>query len=545
MIPWLLLALPASALAGLEKTYGVLPSLLARYESPGLGSAPWTCLDGSKTITWAAVNDDYCHCPDGSDEPGTGACPDTVFYCKNEGHIGSVIPSSRVRDGLCEPECCDGSDERPGVCPNTCKEVGEAWRKQQAAERKVRKTGSKIRSLYVAYAKKEKKRLEGEIASAEQQIAVREEEVARLKDLLDRSESLSAAALEHKKESPLYISLMEHVRALKSLQREHKKHIEREKALGDILDALRVGYNPNYQDMAVLEAVRGWEALAGLPHINDVRKEDGTTDGQSQVVSEQQMDEVEEGMWTAERLDKELDSLLKTDYESLLLEHEKHIGTSSHSVLYNLSAYIPDAILPQYEAVRNTLVSWLELIGIARGITTSGEAPETSKARKTFNDAERDLKSAQKDLDKTKEELAHLFDPQWFGREGEWKKLKGMCLDKEFGDYTYELCLFENAKQKPNKGGASQNLGKFSSWNDAPGVTPGSPEYYSKQKYTGGSKCWNGPNRSVTVLLSCGTENEILSVAEPEKCEYQLTMTTPALCLPLEASEETRIGDEL
>jgi hypothetical protein len=32
---------------------------------------------------------------------GTGACIDTKFYCKNEGHIGASIPSSRVNDGLC------------------------------------------------------------------------------------------------------------------------------------------------------------------------------------------------------------------------------------------------------------------------------------------------------------------------------------------------------------------------------------------------------------------------------------------------------------
>ena len=32
---------------------------------------------------------------------GTGACPNTTFYCRNEGHIGATIPSSRVNDGLC------------------------------------------------------------------------------------------------------------------------------------------------------------------------------------------------------------------------------------------------------------------------------------------------------------------------------------------------------------------------------------------------------------------------------------------------------------
>lgn len=41
-----------------------------------------------------------------------------------------------------EQECCDGSDELSGVCPNTCKEVGAEHRKKVEAERKLRKTVS-------------------------------------------------------------------------------------------------------------------------------------------------------------------------------------------------------------------------------------------------------------------------------------------------------------------------------------------------------------------------------------------------------------------
>lgn len=38
--------------------------------------------------------------------------------------------------------------------------------------------------------------------------------------------------------------------------------------------------------------------------------------------------------------------------------------------------------------------------------------------------------------------------------------------------------------------------------------------------------------------MVCGTENAIHTVAELEKCEYQFTGTTPALCLPLDAPTE-------
>lgn len=71
MHPWLLLALALPSLAALDKTHGVSPSLVSKYVPSTKGShQTWTCLDGSKEIAWSAVNDDYCDCQDGSDEPG-------------------------------------------------------------------------------------------------------------------------------------------------------------------------------------------------------------------------------------------------------------------------------------------------------------------------------------------------------------------------------------------------------------------------------------------------------------------------------------------
>ncbi|GME87717.1 unnamed protein product [Ambrosiozyma monospora] len=78
------------------------------------------------------LNDDYCDCPDGSDEPGTSACGAlSKFYCANiggpklsNGQSGAYLPGFKVNDGVCDYDvCCDGSDELPGVCENKCDEL--------------------------------------------------------------------------------------------------------------------------------------------------------------------------------------------------------------------------------------------------------------------------------------------------------------------------------------------------------------------------------------------------------------------------------------
>ncbi|KAF8626905.1 hypothetical protein AX15_004634 [Amanita polypyramis BW_CC] len=520
MLAWLLvLPLPLPVLAGLDQTYGVHPSVLSRYAP--LKPDTWKCLDGSKEIPWVAVNDDFCDCPDGSDEPGTSACPNSIFYCQNVGHVGASIPSSRVNDGLCEPQCCDGSDERAGACPNTCKEAGEAYRKRREAELKVQRQGSKVRSGYIAFALKEKTRLEGEIHGLKDEIEEQEKEVTRLRDVADRVESLSAAALEHRKESPLYQTLINQANALKSLRREYRALKEHEGALGDILNNLRTGYNPNYQDMAVLEAVRGWEQMSDLPHINEAGKDHEQVTDEGGIVSGEGEQEHERGEWSSEDFEANLDTLLNTDYESLLLAHEEHIDAPLENSSYSFFG--------QYEEIKDTFVSWLRKLGIV-GESSSSTSTDSSRAHQALTRAENGLTTLKNDKQSAEDQLSKLFDLQHFGAKGEWKNLDGTCMETVTGDYTYEVCLFGEARQKSLNGGSTFSLGKFTSWN--PSADPGEPTYYQKQLYQHGARCWNGPERSVVLLLTCGTENTLTSVVELEKCEYQFTGTTPALCLP-------------
>ncbi|KAF8632015.1 hypothetical protein AX17_004958 [Amanita inopinata Kibby_2008] len=430
--------------------------------------------------------------------------------------------------------------------------AGEEYRKKREAELKIQRTGAKIRSSYIAFAVKEKKRLEADVQALIGEIAEKRKEVARLKDIAERADSLSAEALEHRKQSSLYRTMITQANALKSLQREQKKLQEREKALGEILDTLRNKYNPNYQDMAVLEAVRGWEHMANLPHINQVGKEEEQerdTEEEINTVAEegsvQEEEKLEDGMWSKSDLETKLGPLLETDYESLLLAYEEHVDSGETSSLFNIAYYIPDPFLAQYEELKGTFISWLQKFGVIQGSSSTAAAADSSHAHRALTDAENQLSHLADDKQSTEEKLSKLSDPHHFGVEGEWKKLDGTCLETTSGEYTYEVCLFGEARQKPMNGGSTNSLGRFESWNPSAIVRPGEPAYYQKQMYKHGARCWNGPDRSVVLVLSCGTENTLTSVVELEKCEYQFTGTSPAVCFPVEDENKEHGKQEL
>jgi len=299
--------------------------------------------------------------------------------------------------------------------------------------------------------------------------------------------------------------------------------------LEDILSNLRTGYNPNYQDMAVLEAVRGWEQVAGLPHINDVKKEQD--EGGEQSLPSDVHDEI-----SSEETESQVESILKTNYVSLLMEHEQYVDKSqTSSTMLNLASYIPRTSASALNWIRSFTST------VLGGDPPSIDITDVSQLRQLLSDAEAGLREAEKRLKNAQQDSEDLFKPERFGKDGEWKKLDKLCLEKNAGEYTYEVCLFGEARQKANSGGSVHSLGHFSSWKQDEEV--GTPDYYSRQAFTGGAKCWNGPERSVQVDLSCGTDNELLTVTEAEKCEYLITGTTPALCTSLEP--EGNVKDEL
>ncbi|KAF8324464.1 endoplasmic reticulum protein [Cantharellus anzutake] len=524
---------------------GVSSSKVALYQPIPESKPPrWKCLNSTQEILHSAVNDNYCDCEDGTDEPGTDACPNGWFHCANRGHIGADIRSSRVNDGLCEPECCDGSDEPLGVCPDICDQVGEEYRRAADVERKLRKTGSKIRSTYIAHAQKEKRRLEQSVEKLRADVERNEAEEARLLGILKHSESLGAAMIETRKTSSTYGLLKDYVSALSALSAREDKLRERLNTLETILVNLKNGYNPNYQDMAVLEAVRGWDALKPSQEAGEVTESSETTEApevsEANRGSEEGVPSLEdqgtEDLWNDDRIR----ILRDTDALEALLDHERHIGSTREEipqVLFSIENYIPDSLMPLYESAKRTLLNTLHSLSIINA------AIDVDKHRATHQSALNVLRQSQDQLKQNEDDLDKLFDPAHFGKQGEWKKLDGECIEKDIGDYTYSLCFFDSAHQKSRNGG-SNNLGSFSSWNESPSAAFGTQIYYSQQNYKGGARCWNGPERSVHVELSCGTENALLSVSEPEKCEYHYVATTPALCWPDSELQQSNLPRE-
>lgn len=102
-----------------------------------LTSSAFACLDGSNPK--AVLNDDFCDCQDGSDEPATNACDMGTFYCLNKGHIPAIISSRLVDDGFCDPSCCDGSDEKDGHCPDICVKQAIKEKGEKAELQRIRK----------------------------------------------------------------------------------------------------------------------------------------------------------------------------------------------------------------------------------------------------------------------------------------------------------------------------------------------------------------------------------------------------------------------
>lgn len=267
----------------------------------------------SVTVPAANVNDDYCDCPDGSDEPGTAACsyisplsppqpsrgqPGTLnetlalpgFYCKNKGHLPSYIPFTTVNDGVCDYElCCDGSDEYDGVggvkCEDQCARIGKEWRKQDEARQKSFSAARQRRKELIAEAARSRKEVEDRIQTLKTQIEGQTLKVEGLEKSLaeiERAErgKVVKGAGKGGKVTVLASLAKGRIEELTESARRLRSERDSAKARVDELEAMlkrfKEEYNPNFNDEGVKRAVKAWEDYAAQdrPGSNDALDRD-------------------------------------------------------------------------------------------------------------------------------------------------------------------------------------------------------------------------------------------------------------------------------
>lgn len=176
-------------------------------------------------------------------------CPPSHFRCENKGHIPACLLVSRVNDGLCDPECCDGSDEFDGKvqCQDRCQEVGVAYRKAREEEARKARVGASTRAEYVKFGQKAKAAAEKAVKDLAMEVSVLEAKEQAAKRALEQAEASSQSDIERKKESTVYRRIEDYHTTLRSLRLDRQQLQAELDDLYAILTDLRAGYNPNYQ----------------------------------------------------------------------------------------------------------------------------------------------------------------------------------------------------------------------------------------------------------------------------------------------------------
>lgn len=527
------------------------------------------------------MNDDFCDCPDGSDEPGTSACshlspnsPLTVaerpgnddlkltlalpgFYCKNKGHRPSYVPFQRVNDGICDYEqCCDGSDEWAHVggakCEDRCKEIGKKWRKEEEKRQKSMTAALKKKRDLLVDAGRQQKEIEDHIVRLEAEIKGAEVKVGGLEAELKKVEEQERKVVRTSGKGKGKVNALaglakgrvqELREGLLGLRRQRDETRQRLKELEDILSKFKVEYNPNFNDEGVKRAVRAWEDYAAR------ESSEGNNSDQDRDLDEITKADGKDSGIDWEHWEKEEDGCDESSLRKLTIS-PPHSTAADYTLtaVYTIGAYLPPSLVNFIEEKILALRVFLESNGVlakpAEG--DSSESKAVTEAREALSSAEdtvRDLKN------KLRDQRADL--EQDYGPGSIFRALKGQCISKDAGEYTYEHCFLEGTKQIQKKGGSSMSMGRF--------VRIGSTtveelnetgDVVSVEKvaieYDRGQHCWNGPNRSTKVVLQCGEESEILKTAEDEKCVYSMLVTTPAACAGgVEGNGVPRSKDEL
>ncbi|CAI9768670.1 unnamed protein product [Fraxinus pennsylvanica] len=531
------------------------------------------CKDGSKKFSKSQFNDDFCDCPDGSDEPGTSACPDGKFYCKNAGHVPLFLYSSRVNDGLCD--CCDGSDEYDGKikCPNTCWEAGKVARDKLEKKITTFKEGVIIRRRETEEAKLAIAREEAELTKLKDEEKILKGLVQQLKEhkeLIDKSEEKEL--LQKEKEE---LERKEHEEAkLKESKAEENTESIGEPEKNDIYDKDALEDNhKSVGDPEISDQTNRAEQLKEDSLQDTEQKEgDSTVDGKAgldtgnqekhvledtESLSREELGRRVASRWTGEMTEqqsKEGDTSKDNDpqnhEETLEDRHdEEYNGYDSEDVEQrdddddddddsedqmeeygeddhddSGSSYKPDSDDESHLSDITSINSqtWLEKIRqtvrsifqAVKNFRTPVDISDAARVRKEYDESSSKLSKIQSRISSLTQKLKYDF-----GMEKEFYPFHGQCFESKQNKYVYKICPFKQATQM--EGHSTTRLGSWEKFEESYGI----------MLFSNGDHCWNGPNRSLKVKMRCGLKNEVTDIGEPSRCEYVALLSTPAMCV--------------
>ena len=432
-------------------------------------------------------------------------------------------------------------------CEDRCKEVGKEWRKQDEQRQKSLSNAAKKRKEIVADADKLRREVEDRIYSLRTEIEGGEMKVKSLEADLAEAErqERSKVVKSPKGQSKMGIlaqlakDRIEELReSLIEVRGQRDTGKVRIAELEGILSTFKEEYNPNFNDEGVKRAVRSWEDYAA--------RDKGTIgdDAHDRDLDEIAKPDSETGAikWSEWEEPEESD----VDVRKYCLS-KSPLSTSNNVIVYKFEAYLP---IPVRDWLDQKLRS-LRIVLVENGVLAPTRSPDGES--KELEDARNALKAAQDSLNDNKNQLnSHQEDLNTdYGLDDVFRALKGQCVSKDSGEYTYELCWLDKTKQKSKKGGSQTMMGSFVSIDkimvddelppDGKGL--GSGERVAL-RYENGQHCWNGPNRSTLVVLACAEKDELWKITEEEKCVYRMEVGTPAVCGDGDRKEE-RAKDEL
>lgn len=478
-------------------------------------------------VPFDRINDNYCDCAGGEDEPGSpAACGSAMFFCINSGHRGKKIPSSFVHDGVCD--CCDGSDEPGQACANTCSAEGMKEREQSRAKAHAILKGVEQRAAMAregsnleAADRKELGELRAKIAVAERELSEGSERVSKLRSVRDQAAQLRDAQAEAEKKR----EDAEAAASAPAISSEEGTLNEAAGSKGDNGGEQGQGQVSFASENAGVvdnsrEARREGDSEDAFEGEDDFAEHDH---GGDEVDSEHHVESADDASVAvagsnpdpgaadinASAKDEDIDEVVAGDEEALCL---KLIGGSSRSKLFaSVRFYAGMAVARLRRVVPGKLLPAIDL----------DEGDEVRTCVQRAEDMERDLRNAKNDLQSKIDDLEQKLGRD-YGNDKSFRALDGKCFKEKFTQYEFELCVFDCVRQYEN-GNVIATLGSWGKWqNDA--TKP------MGMMYENGDQCWNGPQRSTEVRIVCGAENQIISVDEPNRCSYHMVFQSPTAC---------------